>query len=384
MFWATPDEPATERTLSCSKFVMRGATFDLVFAAGMVRVGKERDRSIQQEVNVPEYLKLPTQNQWLTDMGQSGIKSIVHTKYSQAERIGVMLADLARMDSRIRIERIELLAHVLVEASFLSKYHNRADKLGKAALSNSQAGYASALQSCVAQMLAQLLGAEEMPQLQQKLNEFLSKEVGKHEKEKDKEMLSNKTIEWIEDEKLKVLKLSFRAGLAHRKNVVDGVVQLELYDTKKSGDAIEVLETSLFVMDGRGRIYVHGKEEGLKSLKHSSFLQGSPTKAAGTMQWDNGRLTIITNQSGHYKPGLRQMLTVLERLQAYQVNLSNTVFYRANFSDAWLKNPGNPRNRHLEPCNAADMLRKRCFTRAGCQHPNSLCILQNGAPPLIE
>ena len=48
---------------------------------------------------------------------------------------------------------------------------------------------------------------------------------------------------------------------------------------------------------------------------HSQFMAGRPVMCAGTMVFDQGRVTYIRNDSGHYKPVDHSMIKVLHYLQ---------------------------------------------------------------------
>ncbi|MBI2768845.1 MAG: hypothetical protein HYX47_04440 [Burkholderiales bacterium] len=65
---------------------------------------------------------------------------------------------------------------------------------------------------------------------------------------------------------------------------------------------------SIFVMDAGNCIYSHSKA--VKYFHHSSFLSGSPTKSAGTLRVDRGKITHVTMASGHYAPGKVQALAI--------------------------------------------------------------------------
>ena len=69
---------------------------------------------------------------------------------------------------------------------------------------------------------------------------------------------------------------------------------------------------SIFVMDEANHIYSNSKV--VKYFHHSSFLSGGPTKSAGTLRVDRGRITHITMASGHYAPGRIQALAILRAL----------------------------------------------------------------------
>lgn len=83
----------------------------------------------------------------------------------------------------------------------------------------------------------------------------------------------------------------------------------------KSGECI-------FVADTSGKIYCNDPRKFLTSqVHHSSFLQGRPVMAAGTLRVENGVIKEITLLSGHYRPGRKELLDFLKLLQKNSVNL---------------------------------------------------------------
>lgn len=65
-------------------------------------------------------------------------------------------------------------------------------------------------------------------------------------------------------------------------------------------------------------------------LHHSSFLAGGPVAAAGMLGATDGRLTYLSNNSGHYSPPRPLMLQMLSRLHALGADLSRTSVYFLN------------------------------------------------------
>jgi len=76
----------------------------------------------------------------------------------------------------------------------------------------------------------------------------------------------------------------------------------------------------IYVMAPDGRLYAGVHKVGL--FHHSSFLAGMPTAGAGELKVDSGTLQVITNKSGHYKPGRAQMINVLKQLKERGVGLT--------------------------------------------------------------
>jgi hypothetical protein len=70
---------------------------------------------------------------------------------------------------------------------------------------------------------------------------------------------------------------------------------------------------SIFVMSPGGEIYANEHKPGL--FHHSSFLAGLPTAAAGEVQVKKGKLTQLTNKSGHYHPGAAQTYQVVSEIK---------------------------------------------------------------------
>merc|ERR1712100_759101 len=80
-------------------------------------------------------------------------------------------------------------------------------------------------------------------------------------------------------------------------------------------------------------IVVFHRDEGLfiashkvHQFHHSSFLAGSRVHFAGEMKIQAGVLIIITNKSGHYKPGDSEALTMLTYLKKSGVDLETVEF----------------------------------------------------------
>ncbi len=140
---------------------------------------------------------------------------------------------------------------------------------------------------------------------------------------------------------------------------------LELGSTiKRGGKAFSTLEMfskfkgagfAIFVMDGGGRFYADRHKVSL--FHHSSFLGGADVSGAGEMRVADGKLTHITNKSGHYFPGFEEMADALMRLAAADVGLDGV-----EVTVIW---PGNS-NGVVYPKKAADFLRD--FKSGGPDH----------------
>lgn len=127
---------------------------------------------------------------------------------------------------------------------------------------------------------------------------------------------TRRSVDYIVSEtERRKFKLVFRKGLTYKR---DGD-SLNLYDTSTDIGKDETAGEAIFVMDANGKIYTGSYSRGM--FHHSSFLAGGWSLAAGTMKVNRGQIAEVTPDSGHYQPGLQQMLNLTERLRTYGVNL---------------------------------------------------------------
>jgi RHS repeat-associated protein len=78
---------------------------------------------------------------------------------------------------------------------------------------------------------------------------------------------------------------------------------------------------AIFVMDPHGHIYA-SKTQVVGRFHHSSFLAGQPVAAAGELQVDHGKLKLVSNRSGHYKPPGSLTNQLFAELQARGLNVA--------------------------------------------------------------
>lgn len=76
----------------------------------------------------------------------------------------------------------------------------------------------------------------------------------------------------------------------------------------------------IWVVAPNGKLYVHAKIRG--QFHHSSFLRGSVVMAAGNLIADQGKLTKLTADSGHYWPQPDHFRWFFEHLQGQGADLS--------------------------------------------------------------
>ena len=153
------------------------------------------------------------------------------------------------------------------------------------------------------------------------LDQLLTMVYGKpvHVAYEDNEVFNeNRSTQYIRDEtERRRYKLVFRKGLAYKRMTEGG---LEKYDTKDETGKDDEPGEAIFVMDRDGRIYTGSYAR--SQFHHSSFLAGGWSLAAGVMKITRGQVETVCPDSGHYQPGVQQMLNVVERLKTYDVNLT--------------------------------------------------------------
>ncbi len=106
----------------------------------------------------------------------------------------------------------------------------------------------------------------------------------------------------------------------------------------KSLDPASTLKGAfIFIMDENGEIYVADENlwNRVLNFHHSSFLAGKPVAAAGEIAFSAGRVTNISNISGHYRPSEIYTYQVLLELksQGMDVDHINIRFSDASYND---------------------------------------------------
>lgn len=92
---------------------------------------------------------------------------------------------------------------------------------------------------------------------------------------------------------------------------------------------------AIFVVDMEGRLYCGDHEEG--KFHHSTFLAGGAVKAAGELLADRGVIQVVTAKSGHYTPGMEQMIQFLKLFP----QIPGSAIIRPDFFD--IRDTGEPR-----------------------------------------
>jgi hypothetical protein len=291
---------------------------------------------------MPVYHYLPTADTWKHDCELKGL--FKKTEFPALARITELLAQYPMMDRRLKAVRREMQYQMWRHTQFILKTSRDENTIG-AKVKGRQLGAVNALNVYLTQLL-RANSAEFMMEF--------GRGVGEGERENDARLLETQSIEWfIAEAARKALKLSFRSGIAYRWYYPSDTQRiLQTYDSQQFREDVD-LGAGIFVMDQKGRIYIGGREDE-KTFKHSSFLAGGMVLAAGTMRFETGQLVRLTGRSGHYRPTVQQMVNVLERLSAYQVDLSKVTVYREN-------NAPKYEPKCLEPMAATELIQLRAW-----------------------
>lgn len=95
------------------------------------------------------------------------------------------------------------------------------------------------------------------------------------------------------------------------------------YSTSRETDVHGNRIRDLFAMDEMQYIYVRAPAAMAGTLHHSSFLSGKGVICAGEIILDNGTLSYISNESGHYRPKTEDLLNCVDILDTkYEVDLA--------------------------------------------------------------
>ena len=124
----------------------------------------------------------------------------------------------------------------------------------------------------------------------------------------------------------KVFYLDDVARKGFRGRVIDG----KLYGAEGSaldtigGKTIGGTNRAIYVMDEAGEIYI-SRFQHIGKWHHSSLAGGKPVAGAGEMVIENGKLTFISNVSGHYQPNRFLMVQTLYELRKKGISLDGVV-----------------------------------------------------------
>ncbi len=134
----------------------------------------------------------------------------------------------------------------------------------------------------------------------------------------DKEIFASTEVRYLDPPELPNYRATFSNGRV--------VLNEKYFEGWKSWIENRKTDTELiFVMDAKNQVYVGIKMRG--TFHHSSFMGGKPVKAAGTItvnpQW---QILLVSNLSGHYRPDILGMTTLLTLIKRDKFKLENLKF----------------------------------------------------------
>ena len=109
---------------------------------------------------------------------------------------------------------------------------------------------------------------------------------------------------------------------AFRLSVENGQLMKNGTPASFRASTFEVKEMPIFVLGYDNELYVDYPREG--KVHHSGFMAGGVVLAAGHIQIQSGRITFLSDQSGHYKPTIDQTINVLRLLEEKGLDISQT------------------------------------------------------------
>jgi hypothetical protein len=165
---------------------------------------------------------------------------------------------------------------------------------------------------------------------------------------------SKSFFDWL-DENEALIEENARDGMYYLDSESRGETEARIEENKLVHAAPELLREGLdevgkrqliFVVDQADRIYTLPKSVG--TLHHSSFLSGARVKMAGTFEVDDDfQIKTVTNYSGHYAVGEKELAAFLSRLTndganldriALEIHLPKERMRRYMAASEWLAN----------------------------------------------
>jgi ankyrin repeat protein len=110
-------------------------------------------------------------------------------------------------------------------------------------------------------------------------------------------------------------RLTFKKGLAYRAG--------KLFDTSEFETNMAGKGSGIFILGTDGEFYANNYLR--HQLQHSSEFAGENVISAGEIMAKAGKIIMISNKSGHYSPGIDDLLITLEALKAKMKSLKGIV-----------------------------------------------------------
>jgi hypothetical protein len=193
------------------------------------------------------------------------------------------------------------------------------------------------LNLCAANKLASTLGCP-INSLAHELQQIYGKQMDQYgyDTDEDNERLgggTKKYLDAIQREKYRVLIIRGRAyQIRNGQRVPFHTISPMGKQYSDSEGRVGVI----FVMSMSGELYAQ------PGFTHSYFMAGRPVLCAGTICANQGQITRLCNDSGHYQPVDSAMVKVLERLRGVGVDIRGITVGLEQFSRSIAKAHPNP------------------------------------------
>jgi hypothetical protein len=122
-------------------------------------------------------------------------------------------------------------------------------------------------------------------------------------------------VRYLDAHEREAYRIFVRDGLLYR---TDGT----LFDTSNAGSLWSSGGRAIFVMDPHGNLYA-ANQHARGEFHHSSFLAGGPISGAGELRVIDGRLELVSDQSGHYRPPRQLTRQVVDLLRQSGVSIAD-------------------------------------------------------------
>jgi hypothetical protein len=122
-------------------------------------------------------------------------------------------------------------------------------------------------------------------------------------------------VSYLTDSERAQFKLSVRDG-----KLYDAAGNL--FDTQEGGSLWSNDGRAIFVVDQDGNLYASNFQQA-GFFHHSSFMAGEDIAGAGELRVVDGKLEVISDNSGHYKPTRPYTKQVIQYLEAQGININD-------------------------------------------------------------
>jgi hypothetical protein len=280
------------------------------------------------------YTSMPKYGEWLkysmpSDHGDDADRD--------SDPILVNIDNLIKLyESRKDLSKVHLVYYLYLAANYWQKKINKLPKnhfsieTQQRVRFTGKEGRTPAIQALVEYTRSELIRMLNVEK-SEKLDEILMKEFGADNKEQEQdrgflEKADSPGLIYLKEESERApFKIRFRVGVAWRLFALG----------QRSGKATEPFDSTHgeesgggappgsvhFAMNNKGRLYAGFRIE-RSNFFHSSLVGGESVLSAGLMRFEKGYIARVINDSGHYKPGIIQVVNLFQRLILYGVDIS--------------------------------------------------------------